>query len=63
MAEVYSREAFIKLFSKENKLYEDMQVILHISSTADVKLSCELVLKCCVYLVLLVKIFADCFGS
>ena len=45
MKDIDSREVFRKLFSTKDKLYEDVQVILHISAVAATKSSCESVLE------------------
>ena len=45
LKDIDSREVFRKMFSTKDKLYEDIQVILHISAVAATKSSCESVLE------------------
>ena len=45
LRDIDSREVFRKMFSTKDKLYEDVQVVLHISAVAATKSSCESVLE------------------
>ena len=45
MQELDSREVFKKFFSTNDKLYEGIQVVLHVSAVAATKSSCESVLE------------------
>ena len=45
MEELDSREVFKKFFSTKDKLYEGIQVVLHVSAVAATKSSCESVLE------------------